>query len=124
MDGADAAGMAGAPSLQQIERFGAADFADRDAIRAQAKRGANEIGERRNAVLGPERHEVRRLALQFAGILDQHDAIGSLCDLGQQRIGERGLAGRGAAGDQDIAAIRDGGAQRLGLAGFMMPAAT
>src|SRR3546814_8391303 len=37
MDRADAAGMAGAPRLEQIERFGAAHFADRDAIGTQAR---------------------------------------------------------------------------------------
>ena len=125
MDGADAAGMAGAPGLQQVERFGAADLADRDAIRPQAQRGANEIGERGDAVLGAQRHEVRRLALQLAGILDQHDAIGGLCDFGEQRVGERGLAGGGAAGDQDVAALGDGRAQRSRPdPAFMMPAAT
>ena len=56
-----------------------------------------------------------RLALELAGVLDQHDAIGGLCDLRQQRIGECGLAGRGAAGHQDIAAIGYGRAQCLGL---------
>jgi hypothetical protein len=32
---ADAAGMAGSPRLQQIERLGAAHLADRDAVRTQ-----------------------------------------------------------------------------------------
>ena len=43
VDRADAAGMAGAPGLQEIERFGAAHFADRDAVRAQTQGGADEI---------------------------------------------------------------------------------
>ena len=108
VDGADAAGMAGAPGLQEIERFGAAHLADRDAVGTQAQRGAHEIGQRGDAVLGAQRHEVRRRALQLAGILDQHHAIGGLGDLGEQRVGERGLAGRGAAGDEDVAALGDG----------------
>jgi len=54
--------------------------------------------------------------LEFAGVLDQHDPIGGLCDLRQQRIGECGLTGRGTAGHQDIAAIGNGCAQCLGLA--------
>ena len=118
VDGADAAGMAGAPSLQQVERFGAADLADRNAVGAQAQRGAHEIGQRDHAVLGAQRHEIRRGALQLARILDQHDAIGCLGDLGEQRVGERGLAGRGAAGDEDVLARGDGCAQRLGLVGM------
>ena len=60
-------------------------------------------------------NEVRCLALKFASILDQHHAIGGLGDLGKQRVGERRLAGRGAAGDEDVAAIGHGGAQCLGL---------
>ena len=63
-------------------------------------------------------------ALQLARILDQHDAIGCLGDFGEQRIGERGLAGRGAAGDEDVLAIRDGLAQGVGLIRVMTPAAT
>jgi hypothetical protein len=42
--------------------------------------------------------------LQLARVLDQDDAIGGLGDLGEQRIGERGLAGRGAARDEDVGA--------------------
>src|SRR3982074_1909004 len=49
MDGADAAGMPGSPGLQEIERFGAPDFTDRDAIRPQPQRGANQIRERAHA---------------------------------------------------------------------------
>ena len=105
MDGADAAGMAGAPGLEEIERLGAAHLADRDAVGAQAQRRAHEIGERDDAVLGPQRHEVRREALKFAGVFDQHDPVGGLRDLGEKSVGEGGLAGRGAAGDQDVAAL-------------------
>ena len=88
MNGSDAAGMTGAPGLQEIERFGASDFTDRNPIRSQAQRGANEIGERGDTVLGAKRHEIWGFALQLAGILDQHDAIGGLGDLRQQRVGK------------------------------------
>jgi hypothetical protein len=44
--------------------------------------------------------------LKLARILDQHDAIGGLGDLGQKRIGQRRLAGGRAASDQDVAALR------------------
>ena len=37
------------------------------------------------------RHEVRRGALQFPGVLDDHDAIGGLGHFGEQRIPQRGL---------------------------------
>ena len=105
MDGADPAGMAGAPGLQQIQRFGAAHLADRYAVGAKPQRGAHEIGERGDAILGAQRHEVRRLALKLAGVLDQHDAIGGLRHLGEERIDEGRLAGRGAAGDENIAGV-------------------
>ena len=84
VDGADAAGMAGAPGLEEIERLGAAHLADRDAVGAQAQRGAHEIGERDDAVLGAQRDQVGRLALKLAGIFDQHDAVGGLGDFGEQ----------------------------------------
>ena len=44
MNGADAAGMAGAPDLHQIQRFAAAHFAHDHAIRAQPHRGAHQFG--------------------------------------------------------------------------------
>ena len=125
MDGADAAGMAGAPSLQEVERFRAAHLADRDAVGPQPQRRAHQVGQRRDAVLGAQRHEVRRRALQLAGILDQHDAVGRLGDFGEERIGQRGLAGRGAAGDQDVACARRRRCAELPPAPrVMMPAAT
>ena len=108
MERADAAGMAGAPGLQQIERLGAAHLADRDAVGPKPQRRADEIGERGGAILGAQRDEVRRCALQFARVLDQHDAVAGLGDFGKQRIDERRLAGRGAAGDEDVLAFGDG----------------
>ena len=92
VDGADPAGMAGAPGLEQVQRLGAADLADRDAVGPKAQRGADEVRQRGDAVLGAHRDEVRRAALQFAGVLDQHHAVAGAGDLGQQRVGERGLA--------------------------------
>ena len=51
VDRADAAGMASAPRLQQVQRLGAAHLADRDAVGPQAQRGADQIGQRGNAIL-------------------------------------------------------------------------
>jgi hypothetical protein len=53
--------------------------------------------------------------LKLAGILNQHDTIRGLGHLGEESIDEGRLAGRGAAGDKDIAAIGDGRAQCCGL---------
>ena len=93
MDGADAAGMAGAPGFQEIERLCSAHLADRDAIRSEAKGRADEIGERGDAILGAQRNQVWCLALKLAGVFDQDHAVGGLGDFGEQRIGQRGLAG-------------------------------
>jgi hypothetical protein len=79
------------------------------------QRGPDEIGQRRRAVLGAERHEVRRGALQLARIFDQHHAVAGLGDLGQQRIDQRSLAGRGAAGDEDVFPFPDRCPQQFGL---------
>jgi len=107
--------MAGAPRLDEIERLAAAHLADGDAVGAQAQRRAHEVGERRRTVLGAQRHEVRRGALQLARVLDQNHPVVGLRDLGEQRVDQRGLAGRGAARHQDVGAGRDGLAQDLGL---------
>ena len=80
MDGADAAGMASAPCFEEVERLSAAHLADGNAVRTKAERGANEIGERRNAILGPQSDKVGRQALEFARILDQNDAVGEFGD--------------------------------------------
>jgi len=45
---------------------------------AQPERRLHEVGERDDAVLGAQRHEVRGRALQLACVLDQHHAVGSL----------------------------------------------
>ena len=75
VDRADPARMAGAPGLEQVQRFGAAHLADGDAIRPQPQRRAYEIGQARNPVFGAKRHEVRRQALQLARVFDQDDAV-------------------------------------------------
>ena len=115
VDRADAAGMAGAPRLEQVERFGTAHLADRDAVGPQAQGRADQVGERGNAVLGAQRHEVGRGALQLARVLDQDYAIVGLGDFSQQRVGQGGLAGRRAASDQDVLPGRNGANQRVGL---------
>src|SRR6516165_12684939 len=94
MNGADPAGMAGSPGFQQVQRFGATHLADWYAIRPQPERRTHEIGEGSNAIPGAQRHEVRRLALKLAGVLDQHHAIGRLRHFGKERIDQgRPLAG-------------------------------
>jgi hypothetical protein len=52
VDGADAAGMAGAPGLEEVQRLSAAHLADRDAVGPEAERGADKVREGGDAVLG------------------------------------------------------------------------
>jgi hypothetical protein len=107
VDRADAARMAGAPGFEEIERLGAAHLADRDAIRAQAQRGPDEIGQRDDAILRAHGDEVRRGALQLPRVLNQDDTVGGLGDFHQQRIDQRGLATAGAARHEDVGASGD-----------------
>ena len=85
VNGADAAGMAGAPGFKEVESFGPAHLADRDAIRAQAQRRTHQVGEGRHAILGAHRDQIGRGALQFARVFNDHDAVRSLGDFCQQR---------------------------------------
>ena len=107
--------MAGAPGLQEVERLRAPHLPDRDAVGTEPERGLDEIGKGGRAVLGAERHEVRRRALQLARILDQDDAVVGPRDLGEQRVDERCLAGGGAAGDEHVPALGDGEPENVGL---------
>ncbi len=115
MEGADAAGMAGSPGLQEVQRLGAAHLADWDTIWPQAQRRPHEVGERGRAVLGAQRHQVRRGALQLAGVLDQDDPVACLGDLGEKRIDQRRLTRRGAARHEEIAALANRTAQQIGF---------
>jgi hypothetical protein len=45
-----------------------------------------------------------RAALQLARVLDQNHAVAGAGDLGQERVGEGGLAGACAAGGEDVLA--------------------
>ena len=111
----DAAGMAGAPRLEEVERLRAAHLADGNAIGTKPQRRTDEIGERGRAIFGAKRDEVRRGALQLARILDQHDAVAGLGDFGEESVDQRGFAGGGAAGDEHVLAFAHRDAQQLGL---------
>ena len=116
MDGGDAAGMAGVPGLEHVERLAAADLADDDAVGPQAAAStARDPPARRRPALVRRATQSGRGALQFAGVFDQDHPLIELGHLGQQRVGERGLARAGAAGDQDVAAVGDRAAERIGL---------
>ena len=54
--------------------------------------------------------------MQLAGIFDQHDAVVGFGDLGQKRVGQGRLAGRGATRDEDVLARGDCSAEAGRLA--------
>ena len=96
VDGGDSAGVAGVPGLEHIERFGAPDLADDDAVGPQTQRGADEVGHANDPGPRPERHRVRGRALQLPRVFDQDDAFVMPRDFAKQCIGERGLSRAGA----------------------------
>lgn len=75
MQRADAAGMACAPCLEQIQCLGTAHLTNRDTIRPQAQGRAHQFGQGHDAVARTERDKVGRSTLQFARIFDQHDPV-------------------------------------------------
>ena len=115
MDRADATGMAGAPGLQEVEGFRAANLADGDAVRPQSQGRAHEIGERSDIVFGAQCDQIRGSALQFARVLYQDNAVFCLGDFGQESVRECRFAGGGATGNEDVAAVRDCNAQDINL---------
>ena len=94
--------MAGAPGLEEIERLGAAHFANRNPVRAKAKAGTDQIRERGNAILGPHRHKVWGAALELAGVFDQNNPVCGLGDLSEQGVCKRRFAGASAPSDKDV----------------------
>ena len=117
MDGRDASRMAGAPSLEQIERFGATHLADDDAVRPQPQGRAHQLGHGHDTGTGAQRHVVLCRALQLHRVFEHDHAVAGGGDLVEQGIGQRGLAGAGATRDQDVLAFAHGTAQegRLSL---------
>lgn len=55
-------------------------------------------------------------ALQFDGVFEHQHAVASGGDLGQQGVGEGGLAGTGATGNQDVLPLAYCAAQEVRLA--------
>ena len=112
MDRANPAGMAGTPGFEQIEGLGPADLADRNSVGAQSQARTDEIAEG-DARRGSQRNDVGCVAAQLARVLDQNDPVAGRSRNTEQRVGQRRLAGRGAAGDEDVGAVanrlREGG---------------
>ena len=106
--------MAGVHGLQHIERFGAAHFADNDAVGVHAKACADQIRNAnlpfafRRAISGLESHQIFDVKeLQFCGILYGDDALRGR-DEGGERVQKGRFAGIGAAADKDVVAGGNG----------------
>ena len=112
--------MAGIDRAQEGERFLAAQFAEDDAIGPHPQGGDQQVLRARIrfaqlAAHGDQADCVRMRDPQFLGILDQDQALGH-GDFGEEGVEECGLARRGAARNQDVAARQHCIAQdRLGF---------
>ena len=100
--------MAGVPCLQEIERFAAPHLADDDAVGTQTHGRLNKYLQI-DAGRGPQADDVIRREEKLARILENDDALAALGRLGEKRIRQCGLAGRCAAGDQDVLTASNGG---------------
>ena len=93
--------------LEHVERLGAADLADDDAVGPHAQRVADQLADRDltlaldvlRARLQPQ--HVALVQLQLGGVLDGDDAV-VVGDRRRQRVQERRLAGAGTARDEDV----------------------
>ncbi|KEH08428.1 hypothetical protein GY14_20275 [Delftia tsuruhatensis] len=117
VDRGDTARMAGAPHLDEIQRLGAAHLADDDAIRPQAHGRPHQFGHGHDAGARAQRHMVAGRALQLDGVFEHQYAVARGGDLGQQRIGERGLAAARGSCDQDVLALAHGANEKARLLG-------
>ena len=102
----------GVQRLQQVERFGAADLTDEDAIGPVPQGRAQQVGDRdrRQRRLLAERRlraprlepkHVRLVEVNLRRLLDQDDAV-AVGNVRRQRVQQRRLPGAGSAGDQDV----------------------
>ena len=104
--------VAGVERGQQVERLGAADLADHDPVRAHPQRVAEQVADRhlspaldaRRPALEP--HHMGLLQAQLGRVLDRHHPLLGV-DEARDRVEQGGLAGAGAAADQDAAPLGD-----------------
>ncbi|CRI64972.1 hypothetical protein THIOKS12210017 [Thiocapsa sp. KS1] len=112
MDGGQRAVVPGVHGLEHIQRFGPADLADHDAVRAHTQAVAHQIalGDLAAALdvgrAGLEPYDMGLLKLQLGGVFDGDDTLVRGNETGED-VEQRGLAGAGAAGDQDVESASD-----------------
>src|SRR5437773_764044 len=102
MDGCQAARVPGVPCIDEIEGRGVSDLTDDDSRRAKAHGSRYELLPRRYPLTDAQANVIRRLALQFLGVLDDIDAVSRLGDHPQESVRERRLSRAGAAADKNV----------------------
>ena len=118
--------MAGVHGLEHVERLGAANLADDDAVGAHAQGVADELANLDLAaafdVRRPrlERHDMVLLQLKLGGVLDRDDALVAGNERAH-RVERRRLTGAGTAGDQDVQLALHARGDELGRAGGQRP---
>ena len=110
--------MTGVHRLQHVERLGAADLTHQDAVGSHSQAVAQQLPDGQLALaldVGGtvlERDHVRVIDLQLGRVLDGDHAL-VVRDEARDDVEARGLAGPGAAGDQDVHSTQDGSLQEL-----------
>jgi hypothetical protein len=111
----------GVHRLEHVEGFGAADFADDDAVRAHAERVAQQVALLDGVLarhVGRARFHADDVALleqELERVLDGDDALRAR-DVGRERVQEGRLTGTGTAGDEDVEPVGGASAEELGHA--------
>ena len=111
--------MAGVHRLQHVERGGVTDLTDDDAVGAHAQRVLDQVADGDRALAldvgraGLEAQHVVLVQPELGGVLDGDDPL-VVGDERRQHVEGRGLAGAGAAGDEDVEAALDAGLEQVG----------
>ena len=113
VDRRQAAVVAGVHGLQHVQRLGAADLADDDAIGPHAQRVDDQVALLDRALAldvrrpGLEADDVALPQHQLGGVLDGDDPLAFRDEAGEH-VQQRRLAGAGAAADDDVQPAGDG----------------
>ena len=109
----------GVHGLEHVERRGVADLTDDDPVGAHAQAVLDQVADRDRALaldVGRARLEaddVLLLELELGGVLDGDDPL-VVGDERRQHVEGRGLAGAGAAGDDDVEPAAHAGVEEVG----------
>ena len=118
MDGRHAPVVAGVHRLQHVQRFGAANLTDEDAVGAHSKTVAQQLADGQLSLAFDvgrtvlQRDDVWVVDLQLGGVFDRDHAL-VVRDEARDDVQGRRLARTGAAGHQDVHAAEHRGLQEL-----------